>query len=54
MIAQQISGAPQVSLVVKIPPANAGDVRDMGLVPGSGRSSREGNSNPFKNIIEYC
>ena len=25
-------------LVVKKPPTNAGDVRDMGLIPGSGRS----------------
>ena len=54
MIAQQISGAPQVSVAVKNPPANAGDVRDMGSVPQSGRSPREGNGNPFKNIIEYC
>ena len=25
--------------MVKNPPANAGDVRDSGLIPGSGRSS---------------
>ena len=25
-------------LVVKNPPANAGDMRDMGLIPGLGRS----------------
>jgi len=31
--------------VVKNPPANAGD---MGLIPGSGRSSREGDSNPLQ------
>ena len=30
--------ASQVALVVKNPPANAGDVRDTGLIPGSGRS----------------
>ena len=29
-------------------PANAGDIRDMGLIPGLGRSSREGNGNPFQ------
>ena len=29
--------------MVKNPPANAGDVRDMGSVPGSGRSPGEGN-----------
>jgi len=26
--------------VIKSPPADAGDVRDMGLIPGSGRSRR--------------
>ena len=26
-------------------PANAGDIRDTGLIPGSGRSPREGNGN---------
>ena len=31
--------------VVKYLPANAGD---MGLIPGSGRSPREGNDNPFQ------
>ena len=30
--------ASQVALVVKNPLANAGDVRDMGSIPGSGRS----------------
>ena len=29
-------------LVVKNPPANAGDIRDTGLIPGSGRSPGEG------------
>ena len=28
--------------MVKNPPANAGDVRDSGLIPGSGRSPNEG------------
>ena len=28
----------QVALVVKNPPANAGDIKDVGLIPGSGRS----------------
>ena len=31
-------------LVVKNPPANAGGIRDAGLVPGSGRSPGEGNA----------
>ena len=32
-------------LVVKNPPANAGDVRDMGLIPGLGRSPGGGHGN---------
>ena len=37
---------PQVALVVKNPPANVGDIRDSGLIPGSGRSpgGESGNS----------
>ena len=38
----------QVALVVKNLPANAGDIRDMGLIPGSGRSPGEGNGNPLQ------
>ena len=34
--------------VVKNPPANAGDVRDAGLIPGSGGSLRGGNGNPLQ------
>ena len=34
--------------VVKNPPANAGDARDTGSIPGSGRSSKEGNGNSFQ------
>ena len=34
--------------VVKNPPANARDARDMGLIPGSGRSFREVNGNPLQ------
>ena len=36
------------SQVVKNPPANAGDARDVGSIPGLGRSSGEGNGNPFQ------
>ena len=36
----------EVALVVKNPPASARDLRDAGLIPGSGRSPREGNGNP--------
>ena len=32
--------------MVKNPPANAGDTRDIGLVPGSGRYPRGGHGNP--------
>ena len=35
--------APQVALVVKNPPANAGGERDTGSVPGLGRSLGHGN-----------
>ena len=33
-------------LVVKNPPASAADVRDMGVIPGSGRSPRGGKPTP--------
>ena len=38
----------QGALVVKNPSANAGDLRDMGLIPGSGRSLEEEHSNPLQ------
>ena len=38
--------ASQVVLVVKNLPANAGDVRDMGLIPGLGKSPGGGNGTP--------
>ena len=34
--------------VVMNPPANAGDTRDSGSIPGSGRSPGEGNGNPLQ------
>ena len=40
--------ASQGALVVKNPPANAGDVRDVGLTPGSGRSPAGGDDNPLQ------
>ena len=40
--------APVVLKKKKNPPANAGDVRDVGLIPGSGRSPGEGNGNPLQ------
>ena len=38
----------QVVLLVKNPPANAGDVRDAGLIPGLGRYSGGGHGNPLQ------
>ena len=38
----------RVALVVKNPPANAGDVRDTGSIPGSGRSPGGGHGNPLQ------
>ena len=34
--------------MVKDPPANAGNVRDVDLIPGWGRSPGGGNSNPLQ------
>ena len=34
--------------MVKNPPANAGDTRDVGLIPGLGRSPGRGNGNPLQ------
>ena len=34
--------------VVKNPPANAGDARDTGSIPGSGRSPGVGNGTPLQ------
>ena len=38
----------QVALVVMNPPANAGDLRDVGSVSGLGRSPGGGNGNPIQ------
>ena len=37
-----------VALVIKNPLANAGDTRDAGSIPGSGRSPRGGHGNPLQ------
>ena len=37
-----------MALVVKNPPANAGDIRDMGSIPGLKRSPGVGNGNPLQ------
>ena len=41
-------GASKVALVVKKPPANAGDVRDEGSIPGFGRCPVIGNGNSLQ------
>ena len=38
----------QTALVVKNPPANTGDIRDSGSIPGSGRSPGGGHGNPLQ------
>ena len=40
--------ASRVALVVKNLPTNAGDVRDMGSIPGLGRAPGEGNGDPLQ------
>ena len=37
-----------MALVVKNPPANAGDIRDVGSIPGPGRSPGGGHGNPLQ------
>ena len=48
MPVKSLHSASQVAPVVKNPPANAGDSRDTGSIPGSGRSPGEGNGNPLQ------
>ena len=43
-----LHGTSQVALMIKNLHGNAGDVRDLGLSPGSGRSPGEGNVNPLQ------
>ena len=37
-----------MAVVVKNPPANAGDVRDVGLIPELGRAPGEGHGSPLQ------
>ena len=46
-MALSIPWTSQVALVVKYMPANAGDISDVGSVPGSGRSPGGGHGNPL-------
>jgi len=40
--------ASQVALAVKNSPASAGDIRDVGSIPESGRSPGRGHGNPLQ------
>ena len=42
------SGTSLVAFLVKNLPANTGDIRDLGLIPGSGRSPGRGHGNPLQ------
>ena len=41
----------EVALVVKNLPARARDLRDVGLIPGSGRSPREGLTTHYSVLV---
>ena len=43
-----LNWASQVTLVVKNPPANAGDIRGVGSIPGLGRPPGGGHGNPLQ------
>ena len=45
---EYIVWASQVGLVVKNPSTNSGDIKDVGLIPGLGRSPGEGNGKPLQ------
>ena len=47
-IYRYVYGASQVALVVKNPLANAGDRRDLGLIPELGSFPRGGHGNPLQ------
>ena len=44
-------GASPVAQVVKNLPKNAGVVKDVGSIPGSGRLPERGNGNPFHSCL---
>ena len=46
----KITGASRMVLVVKNSPAKAGDIKDVGSIPGLGRSPGVGPGNP----LQYC
>ena len=48
IVLYDIQWVSQMVLVVKNPPANAGGIRDTGLIPGLRRSPGVGNGNPLQ------
>ena len=48
IVLSAIQWVSQMVLVVKNPPANAGGIRDTGLIPGLRRSPGVGNGNPLQ------
>ena len=48
LVSSSRNGASQVALVVKNMPANARDIREVGSIPGSGRSPGGGLGNPLQ------
>ena len=48
MVCYEKCWASQMSLAVKNPPANAGDIRDTVSIPGSRRSPGGGHGNPLQ------
>ena len=49
-LAAAAAGSSQVALVVKNPPANAGDIRDEVRIPGLGGSPGGGHGNPLQHF----
>ena len=47
-LVERKSSASQVALAVKNSPPSAGDIRDVGPIPGSGRSPGGGHGNPLQ------
>ena len=41
-------------LMLRNPPDNAGDVRDMSSIPESGRFPEEGDGNPLQFLLGEC
>ena len=54
-MSKRVSGGFPSGAVVKNLPANAGDIRDAGSIPGLGRVPEVGNGNPLQySCLENC